>query len=114
MLFDFPTGALRRRDSAWQALAKEAAEILSARDISLSSSLLFGYYCLLWMSRVNILRKKLGCEIFHASAETPREIAKQVSPSVVLLVMEDSNGQQLSMGSGLEFIWPIMTWIIGT
>jgi len=47
-------------------------------------------------------------------ADTPREIAKQVSPSVVLLVMEDSNGQQLSMGSGLEFIWPIMTWIKGT
>ncbi|MCX5772038.1 MAG: trypsin-like peptidase domain-containing protein [Candidatus Hydrogenedentes bacterium] len=29
-----------------------------------------------------------------------REIAKRVSPSVVLLVMEDSNGQPLAMGSG--------------
>jgi len=35
-----------------------------------------------------------------ATADTPREIAKQVSPSVVLLVMEDANGQPLTMGSG--------------
>jgi S1-C subfamily serine protease len=32
--------------------------------------------------------------------QSPREIAKQVSPAVVLLVMEDANGQPLSMGSG--------------
>jgi hypothetical protein len=37
---------------------------------------------------------------FEASGETPQEIAKKVSPSVVLLVMEDENGQPLSMGSG--------------
>jgi S1-C subfamily serine protease len=35
-----------------------------------------------------------------ASGDSPREIAKLVSPSVVLLVMEDSNGQPLAMGSG--------------
>ncbi len=35
-----------------------------------------------------------------AEATPPCEIAKRVSPSVVLLVMEDSNGQPLSMGSG--------------
>lgn len=35
-----------------------------------------------------------------ASAQNAREVAKKVSPSVVLLVMEDSNGQPLSMGSG--------------
>lgn len=33
-------------------------------------------------------------------ADTPREIAKRVSPSVVLLVMEDASGQPLGMGSG--------------
>jgi len=33
-------------------------------------------------------------------ADSPREIAARVSPSVVLLVMEDSNGQPLAMGSG--------------
>lgn len=33
-------------------------------------------------------------------AVSPRDIAKQVSPSVVLLVMEDANGQPLAMGSG--------------
>jgi S1-C subfamily serine protease len=35
-----------------------------------------------------------------ALADTPREIAKRVSPSVVLLVMEDGSGQPLGMGSG--------------
>ncbi len=35
-----------------------------------------------------------------AAANTPREIAKRVSPSVVLLVMEDRSGQPLAMGSG--------------
>jgi hypothetical protein len=35
-----------------------------------------------------------------ASGDSPREIAKRVSPSVVLLVMQDSNGQPLAMGSG--------------
>lgn len=32
--------------------------------------------------------------------DSAREIAKKVSPSVVLLVMEDANGQPLGMGSG--------------
>jgi len=35
-----------------------------------------------------------------AAGQSPREIAKRVSPSVVLLVMEDANGQPLAMGSG--------------
>ena len=35
-----------------------------------------------------------------ALADTPREIAKRISPSVVLLVMEDASGQPLGMGSG--------------
>jgi len=35
-----------------------------------------------------------------AFGDSPREIAKRVSPSVVLLVMEDSNGQPQAMGSG--------------
>jgi S1-C subfamily serine protease len=37
---------------------------------------------------------------FDAEAETPQQIAKKVFPSVVLLVMEDSNGQPMSLGSG--------------
>src|SRR5262245_28051242 len=35
-----------------------------------------------------------------AQAESAREVAKRVTPSVVLLVMQDDNGQPLSMGSG--------------
>ena len=35
-----------------------------------------------------------------ARAQNAREVAKKVSPSVVLLVMEDNNGQPLAMGSG--------------
>lgn len=35
-----------------------------------------------------------------AAADDPRDIAKRVSPSVVLLVVEDSGGQPLAMGSG--------------
>lgn len=35
-----------------------------------------------------------------AHAQNAREVAKKVSPSVVLLVMEDENGQPLAMGSG--------------
>ena len=41
--------------------------------------------------------------IFLASlvdAQSVREIAKKTFPSVVLLVMEDSNGQLVSIGSG--------------
>jgi len=35
-----------------------------------------------------------------ALAQSAQEVAKKVSPSVVLLVMEDKNGQPLAMGSG--------------
>jgi S1-C subfamily serine protease len=35
-----------------------------------------------------------------ALANSPREIAKRVIPSVVLLVMEDGNGKQIATGSG--------------
>lgn len=35
-----------------------------------------------------------------APAETPREIAKRVLPSVVLLVMEDANGEKIATASG--------------
>ncbi len=35
-----------------------------------------------------------------AIAENARDIAKQTFPSVVMLVMEDDNGQPLSLGSG--------------
>lgn len=35
-----------------------------------------------------------------ANAQTAQEIAKRAFPSTVLLVMEDSNGQPLSFGSG--------------
>jgi S1-C subfamily serine protease len=36
----------------------------------------------------------------NADAQTPQEIAKKAFPSVVLLVMEDANGQPVSLGSG--------------
>lgn len=36
----------------------------------------------------------------NATAETPQQIAKKAFPSVVLLVMEDANGQPISFGSG--------------
>lgn len=36
----------------------------------------------------------------EVEAQTPQEIAKRAFESVVLLVMEDSNGQPLSLGSG--------------
>src|SRR5437016_1783771 len=35
-----------------------------------------------------------------AQGQTAREVAKRVTPSVVLLVMQDESGQPLSMGSG--------------
>ncbi len=35
-----------------------------------------------------------------ALAQSPKDVARKVAPSVVLLVMEDSNGQPLTMGSG--------------
>ncbi len=42
----------------------------------------------------------------EARADSAQEIAKKIAPSVVLLVMEDSNGQPLAMGSG--FIVPVL------
>lgn len=35
-----------------------------------------------------------------ANTHTPQQIAKKVFPSVVLLIMEDTNGQTMSLGSG--------------
>ena len=35
-----------------------------------------------------------------ADTQTPQQIAKKVFPSVVLLIMEDANGQPMSLGSG--------------
>jgi S1-C subfamily serine protease len=40
-----------------------------------------------------------------ANAQNARQIAKRVFPSTVLLVMEDANGQPLSLGSGF-FVTP--------
>lgn len=40
------------------------------------------------------------CFANEAIANTPQEIAKRTSPSVVLLVMEDAHGQPIAMGSG--------------
>lgn len=36
----------------------------------------------------------------HAIAQTPREVAEKVMPSVVLLMMQDQHGQPLAMASG--------------
>jgi S1-C subfamily serine protease len=35
-----------------------------------------------------------------ANAQTPHDVARKASPSVVLLAMKDENGQPLSLGSG--------------
>lgn len=51
--------------------------------------------------RIAIVLVAMSCWCCHvALAESAREVAKKVSPSVVLLVMEDSKGQPLAMGSG--------------
>ena len=42
----------------------------------------------------------LFCGITAANAQTPQQIAKKALASTVLLVMEDANGQPLSLGSG--------------
>ena len=42
----------------------------------------------------------LPCGIPAANAQTPQQIAKKAFGSTVLLVMEDANGQPLSIGSG--------------
>lgn len=50
------------------------------------------------LSRVIGLATLSCCSM--ALAQSAREVAKKVSPSVVLLVAEDKNGQPLAMGSG--------------
>ena len=42
----------------------------------------------------------LLCGIPEANAQTPQQIAKKAFGSTVLLVMEDANGQTISLGSG--------------
>ena len=42
----------------------------------------------------------LFCGITAANAQSPQQIAKKALASTVLLVMEDTNGQPLSLGSG--------------
>ena len=42
----------------------------------------------------------LFCGITAANAQSPQQIAKKALASTVLLVMEDVNGQPLSLGSG--------------
>ena len=42
----------------------------------------------------------LFCAITAANAQSPQQIAKKALASTVLLVMEDANGQPLSLGSG--------------
>lgn len=47
-----------------------------------------------------ILALFLFCGITAANAQSPQQIAKKALTSTVLLVMEDANGQPLSLGSG--------------
>ena len=42
----------------------------------------------------------LFCVVIVATAQTPQQIAQKAFRSTVLLVMEDANGQPLSLGSG--------------
>ena len=42
----------------------------------------------------------LFCVVTGANAQSPQQIAKKTLVSTVLLVMEDANGQPLSLGSG--------------
>ena len=42
----------------------------------------------------------LLCGITVVNAQSPQQIAKKALASTVLLVMEDTNGQPLSLGSG--------------
>ena len=42
----------------------------------------------------------LLCVVTVATAQTPQQIAQKAFQSTVLLVMEDANGQPLSLGSG--------------
>lgn len=51
-----------------------------------------------WGTFILLLWVVFYCDEAHA--QSAREVAKKVSPSVVLIVMEDDNGQPLAMGSG--------------
>ena len=42
----------------------------------------------------------LFCVVTATTAQTPQQIAQKAFRSTVLLVMEDTNGQPLSLGSG--------------
>lgn len=42
----------------------------------------------------------LFCVVTVVTAQTPQQIAQKAFRSTVLLVMEDTNGQPLSLGSG--------------
>ena len=53
----------------------------------------------LWVSFIGFLIPLL-CGIPGANAQTPQQIAKKAFGSTVLLVMEDANGQPISLGSG--------------
>ena len=53
----------------------------------------------LWVPFI-VLLILLLCGIPPANAQTPQQIAKKAFGSTVLLVMEDANGQPLSIGSG--------------
>ena len=46
------------------------------------------------------LTLSLFCVVIGANAQSPQQIAKKALVSTVLLVMEDTNGQPLSLGSG--------------
>ncbi len=52
------------------------------------------------ISRFSFLFIFLFCVVFAATAQTPQQIAQKAFRSTVLLVMEDKNGQPLSLGSG--------------
>jgi S1-C subfamily serine protease len=57
-------------------------------------------------SRVVYVAYILSCfSLSTAPAQTPRQIAEKTFPSVVVLLMEDSQGQPLSLGSGF-FVRP--------
>ncbi|MCK4850062.1 MAG: serine protease [Phycisphaerae bacterium] len=53
-----------------------------------------------WIRAVLLLISVVALAVSASQAQTAREIAKKASPSVVMLVMEDQNGQPLSLGSG--------------
>ena len=52
------------------------------------------------LTRCTLLGPLLFCVVTVATAQTPQQIAQKAFRSTVLLVMEDANGQPLSLGSG--------------